>query len=81
MFMKERLEVFCEGGILQMNNFRHTRGFRWPGLRSLRTLKQEKGHRQEIAACMKALRDGSPSPIPFEELLAVSRLSIDLAAD
>ena len=30
-FAKERLEVFCAGRILALDNFRRLRGFGWPG--------------------------------------------------
>ena len=35
-FPKERLEVFCEGRVLQLDNFRSLRGMGWPGFRQMR---------------------------------------------
>jgi hypothetical protein len=30
-FPKERLEVFCAGRVLQLDNFHRLRGYAWPG--------------------------------------------------
>src|SRR6266446_310855 len=42
-FPKERLEVFCGGRVLQLDNFRTLRGFGWPGFKAMRLWKQDKG--------------------------------------
>ena len=34
-FPKERLEVFCSAGLLQLDNFQKLRGFGWPGDKKL----------------------------------------------
>jgi len=78
-FPKERLEVFCGGGILQLDNFRTLRGFGWPGFRGQRLWSQDKGHQAEMAALVKAVKEGQPSPIPFEELIEVAEVSLALA--
>ena len=78
-FPKERLEVFCGGGVLQLDNFRDLRGFGWPGFKRQKLRRQDKGHAAELAALITAVRDGLPSPIPWEELVEVSRWSIRLA--
>ncbi len=75
-FPKERLEVFCGGGILQLDNFRRLEGFGWPGFKSSKLWSQDKGN----AACMKrfvnAVELGGTSPISFDELMEVSRAAI-----
>jgi predicted dehydrogenase/threonine dehydrogenase-like Zn-dependent dehydrogenase len=80
-FPKERLEIFCGGGVLQLDNFRDLRGFGWPGFKRQKLSRQDKGHAAELAALVAAVRDGSPSPIPWEEIIEVSRWSIRLAAE
>jgi hypothetical protein len=42
---------------------------------------QDKGNRACIAEFIDAVRTGSGSPIPFEQLMEVSRATIQLAAD
>jgi predicted dehydrogenase len=78
-FPKERLEVFCAGRILQLNNFRQLRGYGWPGFRTIRLWRQDKGHRGAVAAFLQAIREGGPSPIPFSELVEVTQVSFAVA--
>lgn len=78
-FPKERLEVFCVGRVLQLDNFRKLRGYGWPKFRTLNLWRQDKGQNACVAAFVKAVRNGGSSPIPFEQLLEVSRVSIELS--
>lgn len=78
-FGKERIEVFSDGRILALDNFRRLRGYGWKkaGLRSAWT--QDKGQSACVAAFVDAIATGTPSPIPYEEIVEVSRTTIDLA--
>ncbi|MBJ3785073.1 bi-domain-containing oxidoreductase [Devosia sp. MSA67] len=78
-FPKERLEVFAAGRILQLDNFRKLTGFGWPGFKSWRLWRQDKGQRACAEAFVGAIRNGGESPIPFDEIVEVSRVTIDLA--
>ncbi len=75
-FPKERLEVFCTGRVLQLDNFRRLRGFGWPGFSGMNLWRQDKGQRACAAAFVRAVQTGGPAPIPFDELIEVSRTSI-----
>jgi len=77
-FPKERVDVFAAGRILQLDNFCAVRAFGWPGFRSLRTWKQDKGHAACLQAFVDAIRSGEP-PIPVEEIFEVSRVAIEAA--
>ncbi|MBW7881847.1 MAG: bi-domain-containing oxidoreductase [Caldilineaceae bacterium] len=74
---KERLEVFCAGRILQLDNFRRLTGFGWPGFSRMNLWRQDKGNAACMAAFVEAVRTGSPSPIPFGELVEVTRATFD----
>ena len=78
-FPKERLEVFCAGRILQLNNFRKLTGFGWPGFHKLNLWRQDKGHAGEMAACVAAVRDGKPAPTPFQEIREVMQATFEAA--
>lgn len=78
-FPKERLEVFCDGGILQLDNFRKMRGFGWPGFSKMNLLSQDKGQNICASKFVKAIETGSTSPIPYDELMEVARVTIDVA--
>ncbi len=77
-FPKERLEVFCAGRILQLDNFRKLSGFGWPKFKTMKLWRQDKGHHAEMQALATALRGGLPSPIPFDEIVEVTRTSFDV---
>ena len=78
-FPKERLEVFAQGRVLQLDNFRALRGFGWPGFSSHRLWRQDKGQRACAAAFVEAVRDPAARPVPFDEILEVSRVAIEVA--
>ena len=77
-FPKERLEVFASGRVLQLDNFRKLRGFGFSGFSSMRLWRQDKGQKACTAAFVRAIELGSPSPIPFDEIAEVTRLTIEL---
>lgn len=74
-FPKETLEIFGDGRVLRMENFRVTTGYGFKGFRSFRTWRQDKGHRTEIAAFVKAVAENGPPLIPFEEIVNATRAS------
>ena len=75
-FPKERVEVFCGGRILVLDNFRRLTGFGWPGFRKMNLWRQDKGAVGCVAAFVEAVREGGAAPIPFAELIEVSRVTI-----
>lgn len=76
---KERLDVFAAERVLQLDNFVKLKGYAWPGFRSMNLWRQDKGQRSCAAAFMNAVRGSQAAPIQFEDLLEVSRVSLDLA--
>ncbi len=78
-FPKERLEVFCGGRILQLDNFRRLRGYGWPGFSSLNLWRQDKGQRACAGAFVAAVSGAATPPIPVDEILEVARCSVALA--
>jgi predicted dehydrogenase/threonine dehydrogenase-like Zn-dependent dehydrogenase len=77
-FPKERLEVFCGGRILQLDNFRRLRSWGWPRLPRLSSWRQDKGQRACALAFVAAVRGAAPVPIPTEELFEVAQLTLDI---
>lgn len=78
-FPKERLEVFCSGRVLQLDNFRRMRSWGWPSFKRMNLWRQDKGQGNCVKAFVNAIERGESSPIPFAEILEVSRLSIEIA--
>jgi predicted dehydrogenase len=80
-FPKERLEVFCRGAVLQLDNFRRLRGYGWPGFSRLDLWRQDKGNAACMAAFVAAVASGGPSPVAFDELVEVTRATFDAVDD
>lgn len=78
-FPKERVEVFCGGRILQLDNYRTLLGWGWPRFRKMRLWRQDKGSRNMVRAFLDSIREGTPSPIPFDEIIEVSRTTLQIA--
>lgn len=77
-FPKERIEVFADGDIVSCDNFRISQSLRLG--KRFRTRTQDKGHQKEMESFVNAISLGSSWPITCEELLEVSRITIELAA-
>ena len=78
-FPKERLEVFAQGRVIQLDNFRKMTGFGWPGFSKMNLWRQDKGQKACAAAFVNAVATGGASPIPFEELIEVAEATIAAA--
>ena len=78
-FPKERIEVFANDAVLQLDNFRRLEGFGWKGFRKDKLLRQDKGQSACTKAFVDAIKSGGPAPIPFDEIIEVARVSIEVA--
>jgi len=78
-YPKERIEVFSGGRVLVNDNFRTLRAYGWPGVRTMRVRGQDKGHRACMAAFIDAVRAGGPPPIPLDQIIEVSDVSLRAA--
>ena len=78
-FPKERVEVFCENAVLQMDNYRVLRGYGWNEFRAMKLFKQDKGQKACVKAFLDSISNGKESPIPYNEIIESSRLTIQVA--
>jgi len=74
-FPKEKLEVFSQGRVLTIDNFRLTTGHGFKGFGRFRTFGQDKGHKAELESYLKSLVKGGAPLIPFDELVNVTLAS------
>ncbi len=74
-YPKELLEVFSDGRVLKMENFRMTRGYGFSRFSKLKTFRQDKGHSTEVAAFVRGVAEGGEALIPFRELVNTTRAS------
>ena len=72
---KEQFEVFCEGKVGRITDFRTLELARGGKTRRTRA-GQDKGHAREIELTVDAMRRDGCSPIPFEELVEVSEATL-----
>ena len=79
-FPKERLEVFCGGRILHLDNFRSLRGHGFgKGFKNIRLWRQDKGQTEQMKAFFRAISQGGMAPISRKEIFEVSRVTLELA--
>jgi predicted dehydrogenase len=65
-YPKEQLEIYSEGRILHLDNFRLLTGLGFIGFKKLKT-KMNKGHHAEFAAFADAIAQGGQPLIPLDE--------------
>lgn len=75
-FPKERIELFADGGVIRIDNWRMMRGWGIAGVTTHLPHAQDKGHAALAAAFVRAVRGEGGPPIPPDELLEVSRWAI-----
>lgn len=69
---KERLEVFCEGMIAVLDDYVSLTTIK-DGKKSVQSGAQDKGWKNEITAFVKSIREGTEPPIPYEQLIGVTK--------
>ena len=69
---KEYFEVFCEGRVGIIDDF-CTLELSRDGKTTRTKARRDKGHNCEIELTIEAMRNGRPSPIPFEQLAEVTK--------
>ena len=71
-FPKERIEVFCGGQVSVLDDFVALQTIR-DGKKTEAKAAQDKGHVAEWKAFAKAIREGGEPPIPYEQLIGVTK--------
>ena len=74
-YPKETLEVFSEGRVARLENFRRISGYGFKNFRKFKTSRQDKGHRAEFAAFVDIVTNGGDPLIPLDHLVNVTRAS------
>ena len=76
---KERLELFVDNKILVLNNFISLIGYGWKNFKYMRTWRQDKGQKVLVARFLNAISKNQQPPIPYDEIIEVNRLSINIS--
>ena len=77
-FPKERVEIFVEGKILQLDNFKKLSGYGWNNFKKMNFWNQNKGQKDCIKAFLNSIRTNY-SPISPEQIFEVTRTSIKVS--
>lgn len=78
-FPKERMDVFADGKVLSMDDYKSLTvcgGKHKPWTATA----AQKGQFEELQALAESLRGGRPWPIPLDQLLSASRIAFDVEA-
>ena len=71
-YAKEQMEVYSDGRILHLNNFRLLRGFGFSGFKKKSLFSQDKGHNAEVAAFIQAVVNGDDQVMPTDGIFNVT---------
>ncbi|CAM4124832.1 bi-domain-containing oxidoreductase [Pseudoalteromonas byunsanensis] len=78
-FPKERVEVFTNGKVLQLDNFVKLKAYGFSGFKKMNLWKQDKGQNLCSKLFLDSIRDGKCAPISIDEIFEVAKVSIDIA--
>jgi predicted dehydrogenase len=73
-YAKERIEVYSQGRVLVLDNFRKMTGFGFKGFSSMSS-RLDKGHKNQFERLIKQVKEGGEPLIPFDELINTSKAS------
>ncbi len=73
---KERLSAYADGAVYELEDYRSLARAGAPDLWS--GSAPDKGHRAELGAFVRAIREGGAWPIPLEEQLEVTRTALEV---
>ncbi|EPE2652130.1 bi-domain-containing oxidoreductase [Vibrio fluvialis] len=78
-YPKERIEIFADGKVLQLDNFVKLKGFGFKGFNKMNLWKQDKGQNICSKLFLDSIRHGKCAPIDIKEIFEVAKISIDIA--
>jgi predicted dehydrogenase/threonine dehydrogenase-like Zn-dependent dehydrogenase len=67
-YPKESLEIFADGKVIKLDNFRRMHGWGYSGFSSMNLWRQDKGHREEMRQLVDAVTRGGPPVMPFDQI-------------
>lgn len=73
-YPKEKVEVFYQGKVLTLDNWRILEGFGFPNFHRMKK-RMDKGHKSEFQLLNQRVRNGGESLIPFESIINTTKAS------
>jgi predicted dehydrogenase len=78
-YPKEMLEVFADGKVARMDNFKRTEIWRGGKCRKARAASIDKGQKQELDAFIQAVKAGGAMPVSIDSLTATTAATFAVA--
>jgi predicted dehydrogenase/threonine dehydrogenase-like Zn-dependent dehydrogenase len=75
-YPKETLEIYSDGRVLRLDNFRRLQGHGWSGFKRMNLWRQDKGHRHEVAEFVSRVAAGGQPVIPPQQLWNVTEAAL-----
>lgn len=79
-FPKERLEIFNQQRVLQLDNFRRLTGYGFKGFNRFKTWRVDKGHAAEMQQFCQRISEGGPPLISIDSLINTTLTSFAAVA-
>jgi len=76
-FPKEQMEIYSDGKILALNNYKRLDIF-GKKKKHVEFKRPQKGHFEELAEMAKSIQGAKSAPIPFEQLIMATQMSFDV---
>jgi predicted dehydrogenase/threonine dehydrogenase-like Zn-dependent dehydrogenase len=76
-FPKEQMEIYSDGKILALNNYKRLDIF-GEKKKHVEFKRPQKGHFEELAEMAKSVQSAKGAPIPFEQLIMATQMSFDV---
>lgn len=76
-FPKERITIFNQGTVIEVDNFRKTKGYSTRSFSKHTTSSQEKGHTQQLESFLNTIAGKENSVIPIEDIFSATQTSLD----
>ncbi len=77
-YPKETIQIFCEGKVLSLINFRKLYGYGWKGFSKYNLLRQDKGHNNEILQFINNITVSQDELIPFNNINNVTAATFSI---
>jgi predicted dehydrogenase len=74
---KERMDIYVDGKIIQMDDYRNLRVFGVKG-KVIKNKIQDKGHYDELRVFAESIKDGDGYPIPLWQLIQATEISFEV---
>jgi len=71
-YPKETMEIYSEGRILRLENFRKLTGFGFKGFRNFKTRKMDKGHQKEFQTFVEQVQKGGEPLMTMDEIVNIT---------